>query len=231
MTTTQEKVNIFARAIEDVFNCILLTNIPKDAAYEGHLDLNTSYALDNDGYHVYYLGLLRHVFQLPNMKDKWSEDGIQELGHELLLALAESKRSEHRIPDFLAIAKDWLDKIDVPFQEYTCYTAVTGLSVENSLRLGEVTFLPRNDPLQFYIPELDDDLAKPFLETLHPYRSCISSSKVTAEWRRANQIHLQKTEQALNILRFISSLILHDQATRHIYLASRDPKRISESLW
>ena len=91
MSISEDQVQLFSKLISDLYDQILLGDLPEDSAYRGFLDRETPFGLNEQGYRVSYLGLLQQVFQLPNIAEKWSEDGIQELGHELLLNLAESK--------------------------------------------------------------------------------------------------------------------------------------------
>lgn len=226
MSITDDQVQEFASVIADLHVRILLGQPPEEAGYLGYVDRDTPFALDIHGYTVTYLGLLRRVFRLPHIADTWSEDGIQELGHELISMLASKKSLGEQDLDFEAIARDWLAKIDVKAEEFTCYAAVAGLSVDKPLQVGEVTFLPLNDKR----PEFDDSLSRQFLEKLNSFRDSLSSSRVTAEWRRASEIHRERTERALNVLRFMGSLVWHDQPTRHANIASLDPRRISDSL-
>jgi len=226
MTITNNQIKAFSEKIADLYEHILLSDIPEEAAFLGYLDQSTQFALDENGYHKSYFNLLQSVFQLPSIGEMWSEDGIQDLGHQLLLNLAETKKLSQRPPDFFEFARIWLEKINIEFKESTCYIAIAGLSVEMPLELGDVTILP----VHTQIPEFIDDISISFQEKLNPNRDSISCSKVTAEWRRSAQIHREKTEQALNVLRFIGSLIWHDQPTRHIFVASENPKRISDSI-
>lgn len=224
MTITQDQIEEFSKSIAKLFNRILLNDIPEDASYRGFLDSETPFGLDYFGYRNSYLGLLRQVFQMPNIAKRWSEDGIQDLGHELLLELASVKNEGGKPSDFSTHARDWLAKIDVDFQEFLCYAAVSGLSVESKIDIGQVTFLPVDAEL----PE--SSLAESFLKDPNAYRDCISCSRVTAEWRRASQIHRQETEKALNVIRFIASLIWHDQPIRHVYIEGQELKRVSSTL-
>jgi len=226
MSVSEEQIQAFAGLIAQLYERVLLTSLPEGLAYRSYLDGTTPFGLDDDGYRTSYLGLLQSVFHLPNIVDKWSEDGIQELGHDLLLDLADTKRQQRGAPDFTSIAHNWLAKIDVEFGECVCYTAVAGLSVEAPLEVGTVTFLP----LDVQRPEFDDELAVSFRDELNSFRDSLSTSKVTAEWRRASQLHREKTETALNVLRFIGALVWHDRPTPHIYIASQDPKRVSDTL-
>ena len=226
MSISEDQVQLFSKLISDLYDQILLGDLPEDSAYRGFLDRETPFGLNEQGYRVSYLGLLQQVFQLPNIAEKWSEDGIQELGHELLLNLAESKNKRSIPQDFTALARDWLEKIDIEFDRYFCYSVVSGLKVDNQIDIGNVTFLP----LDTTIPEFTDELAKRFLKNLNEYRDCISFSEVNAEWRRASEIHRQETEISLNVLRYISSLIWHDQPTRHAYVEGHNPKRVSRTL-
>jgi hypothetical protein len=226
MPITDDQVQEFASAIANLHEGILLGEIADEPGYLGYIDRDTPFALDIQGYTVSYLGLLRRVFQLPRITETWSEDGVQELGHELISMLAHKKKLGEQDLDFTAIARDWLSKIDLKLEEFTCYAAVAGLSVDKPLQVGEVSFLPLDDNR----PEFDDSLARYFIEKLNSFRDSLSCSKITAEWRRASEIHREKTERALNVLRFIGSLIWHDQPTRHANIASLDPRRISDSL-
>ena len=146
--------------------------------------------------------------------------------NNLIVSLASMKLDQDTSVDFEQISEDWLNKIDLDFEQYGCYSSVSGLVVDSPLKLGEVTFLPISNSDK----KLEGELAKRFHKDLNEYRDCISYSEVTAEWRRASQIHRGKTECSLNVIRFMASLIWHDQPTRHVYLEGHDPKRISDSL-
>ncbi len=98
--------------------------------------------------------------------------------------------------------------------------------MNSPLEIGNVTFFP----LDTYRPEFEGKIATSFREGESSDNSCLSCSHVCAEWRRASEIHGQHTQYALNILRFFGSLVWYDQPTRHIYIASQDPKRLSTSI-
>jgi hypothetical protein len=119
-----------------------------------------------------------------------------------------------------------LARIDIEFQEYTCYLVVSGLKIDSPLEINAVTFLP----LDTNIPEFEDPYAKNMLEKANAGRDCLSCSQVIAEWERSSELHEQKTEEALNIIRYIASLLWHDQPPRAVNVASRDPKRSAWSL-
>jgi hypothetical protein len=225
MASESETLNEFAEMISSLYEQIILDDIPERPAYRGYLDRDTEFALDDQGYRDSYLGLLQRVFALPNIADMWSEDGVQELGHGLIVELAQLKLQGTASPDFAHTAQEWLDKIQVEFEEFECYGVVSGLVVSSPLAVGDVTFLPAS-----HAPDLEGMLAGRFLRDLNSWRESISYSKVTAEWRRASQIHREKTEVALNVLRFVASLVWHDQPTRHVYVESAEPKRVSYTL-
>lgn len=227
MSISEEQVNQFADLISDLYDQILLNDIPEDVSYRGFLDHETYFGLDEKGYRSSYIGLLQQVFQLPNIAEMWSEDGIQYLGHDLLIGLAESKNEGIAPSDFKPVARSWLEKIDIVFEQYACYLAVSGLQIDSPIEIGSVTFIP----LDTNIPEFEDDfLANGFLKDQNSSRDCISTSDVSAELRRASEIHRQETEKSLNVIRYISSLIWHDQPTRHAYIEGYNPKRVSETL-
>lgn len=225
MSSTSDITADFAERIRSLHEQFILEDIPDRPSYRGYLDRDTQFALDYDGYRDSYIGLLQQVFALPNIAEMWSEDGIQELGHNLIVDLAKLKSQGTSSPDFTSIAQEWLDKIHVEFEEFGCYGVVSGLVVNSPLSVGDVTFLPAGDE----IPDIEG-MADHFVEGLNSYRDSVSYSKVTAEWRRASQIHREKTEAALNVLRFMASLIWHDQPTRHVYVEGLEPKRISDTL-
>lgn len=226
MSAESDYVAEFAERIASLYAQIILEDIPEDPSYRGFLDRETEFALDDQGYRETYLGLLQRVFAIPNIVEMWSEDGIQDLGHDLIVDLAELKNQEAPSPDFTHIAQEWLDKIQVDFEEFGCCGAVSGLVVSSPLTMGDVTFFPAGED----IPELESQLAERFADDLNLHRDCISYSRVTAEWRRASQIHREKTEAALNVIRFVASLIWHDQPTRHVYIEGFEPKRVSDTL-
>lgn len=226
MAISKDQVSEFAELISDLFDQIILDDVPDEPSYRGYLDRDTPFALDEQGYRISYLGLVQRVFQIPHISEMWSEDGVQELAHDLLLSLASLKNDQETSVDFDQISEDWLNKIDLEFEQYGCYSLVSGLIVDSPLKVGEVTFLPIGKTNKV----LEGTLASRFLEQLNEHRDCISYSDVTAEWRRASQIHREKTEYSLNVVRFMASLIWHDQPTRHVYLEGHDPKQISDTL-
>lgn len=226
MTITSDDHREVAQLIRAVYERIKVEDLPEEPAYRGFLDEDTPFALDYHGYRDSYMGLLRRVFQIPHIAERWSEDGIQELAHQLLIELAGIKHAGGQPPDFLSMAGTWLAKIDVQMEEYTCFSVVSGLSLDRVVEVDGVRFLP----LKTDLPDPGGHLTASFLEDLNPFVNSIASSKVTAERRRASQIHRENTEEALNVLRFVGSLIWHDQPTRHVYVQGQDPKRVSDTL-
>ncbi len=226
MTNESDVIVEFAERIASLFGEIILGDISEESPYIGTLDHETEFALNDHGYHETYFGLLQRVFAIPNISEMWSEDGIQELGNNLIFDLAKLKNQGSDLPDFTRVAQEWLDKIRVEFEEFECFGAVSGLVVSSPLQVGDITFLPAGKD----IPELEDLLAKRFVGELNPYRECISNSRVKAERQRATQIHREKTESALNVIRFIASLIWYDQPTRHVYVEGFEPERVSDTF-
>lgn len=227
MTVDEGFIADCACSISEIYSQIILSNIPEDESYSGYFDGNNQFALGRNGYRDTYLGLIGKIFTNERFAYSWSEEGIQALGHELLRELAYIKNQNLALPDFMDIARKWLEKIDIPYQEYRCYSSVIGLSVDSPLELGNVTFLPLN----YDQPELNSKLGNSFRKELNSYRNCISFASVaTADRRRASEIHRQKTEYALNILRFLASLIWYDQPSHHVYVTNENLQRISDSL-
>jgi hypothetical protein len=225
MKITQDEIDLFRTLIIDLYDHLFTKNIPDKAPYFGYLEIDKPFALDEHGYWSAYIGIIQKAFQLPSVDNTWSEEGLQGIVHDLLLDLAKKKENNQSDLDFNKIASEWLSKLDITFDQNTCYSIVAGLSVEHELEIGDVSFLP----LDFDQPSLNDEFLK-LRNELHPYRNCFACSNVTADIRRASEIHRQRTQISLNILRYIGSLIWHREPTHHIYLKSLDPKRISESL-
>lgn len=226
MLFPDEFVAILSRSIASLYENLLIENVPEDAYYLGYLDQETKFGLNEEGYRTSYLGFIQHVFSLPEITEKWSYEGLNELVHYLLLKLADHKYKVLPAPDFVSLARGWLAQVDVDFQKYVCYLPVVGLSVESPIEIGEASFLPLNIDL----PELKEELVQLNLKNLNSFRHCLSCSSVTAEWQKAAEVHQQRTHAALNVIRYISSLVYHDQPARHIYVAGRDLSRVSDTF-
>jgi len=226
MPISDEFINTLSQLITELYDQLLVKNVPEHAFYFGYLDRETKFGLNENGYRVSYLAIIRQIFALPEIGEKWSYDGLKELGHKLLLQLAEHKSKTIEPPSFEIITKEWLAQIDVKFLKHVCYLPIAGLSVESPIEIGNVKFLP----LDIDLPELKEELTSLQLKELNSFRNSLSSSSVIGEWRRAAEIHRQQTHTALNILRYISSLVYHDQPTKHIYVAGRDPSRVSYTI-
>jgi hypothetical protein len=212
MLFTMEQINLFAEILSGLYQHILLSDIPNDAPYQSISGSGDNFALDEGGHKGGYSDLLQRTFQLPNIAERWSEEGIIEESRKLLVELASIKVKGESSPNFAAMVASWLQSLCIEFKEHKCYSTITGLSVESPIQIGQVTFIPLDSPLL----EFENLIGKSFRENLHPYGSCLSFSKVTAEWRKTGEIHKQYTLQALNILRFLGSLIWypHDRRER-----------------
>ena len=226
MPVSEKSINTLAQLITDLYSQLLIKSVPKNAPYISYLDINTEFGLDERGYRTSYLDILRQTFALPDIGDKWSYDGLQKLGQKLLSQLAEHKSKALSPPDFNVVTKEWLDQVYAEFERYVCFTPIEGLSVESPIEIGNVKFLP----IDIDLPELREGLTTSDLRKFTSFRNCLSSSIVIAEWIRAAEIHRQQTHTALNVLRYISSLVYHDQPTRHIYVIGRDPSRVSYTI-
>lgn len=226
MPIPNEFINILSQLIAELYGRLLIKDVPEDAFYVGYLDRETRFGLNENGYRVSYLAIIRQIFALPEIGDKWSYDGLKDLGQKLLLQLAEHKSKALGYPNFETITKEWLAQVDVKFQKHICYLPIAGLSIESPIEIGNVKFLP----LDIDLPELKVGINSLQLKKLNSFRSSLSSSSAIGEWKRAAEIHRQRTYNALNVLRYISSLVYHDQPTKHIYVAGRDPSRVSYTI-
>ena len=209
--------------LKDLYDHIILEQIPRRPPYGGYVDREHPFALDEHGYYTAYMALLRYTYSLPNVAKSWSEDGLQELAHALLVRLADHKIAASAPIDFEDIANSWLSDVHKTFPEHTCFTPIVGLAVEQPLQVGAVRFLP----LEQELARLRANAPSEWAEELHPFRDCLASSSVVAEWRKAAEVIRQRAEEALNVLRFLGSLVWWNQPTKHIYVAGRERKRIS----
>lgn len=226
MSFPDELIKTISQSIAELYDQLLVGKVPDDVLYLGYLDQTTKFGLNEKGYRNSYLGIIRLIFALPQVGEKWSYEGIQELGHKLLLQLAENKAEELPPLDFDMVAREWLASVDVQFEKYTCYTPLEGLSVETPIEIGDVKFLT----LDIDLPELKEEMSSSYLQKYDSFRNSLSSSVVIAEHRRAAEIHRQRTHTAMNVLRYVPSLIYHDQPTKHIYVAGRNPSRVSNTI-
>ncbi len=226
MNLTEDTINNFAELIKDLDSHLIIDNIPADPPFLSMFDNDYPFALDDHGYKVSYLNLLLNTLNLKPFGDQWSHDGLEKLANNLIYKLAENKHNQNSPVNYAELAKDWLSKVVVSFDEQICYTIVVGLSVEAPLQLGDITFLP---PEIQYI-EVADNISTPYLQNLNPMLHCLASCKINAEQVRATEILCEKTENILNILRFIGSLIWHDQPIRHIYISGYNRNRVNYSL-
>jgi hypothetical protein len=130
-------------------------------------------------------------------------------------------KANSQSPDFSQITSDWWTKIDVVFPESNCYVPIIGLSVDEPLTVGPVTFWPLESKKQ----ELGNESYFGLFAGLFNDRDCIAQSNAQAEMRRSVEILRTKAESALNILRYIGSLVWHGQPARHIYVAGGQRER------
>lgn len=215
-----------APIIDQLFRRLIIRDIPERVSYRGWLSEDRPFALDEEGYGQAYAALLRWVFSVPRFAYAWSEEGIAEKAHGLLLRLAQMRYRDEQAPDVNGLAQEWLAELDVDHPSRECYVPVVGLALSTPLRLGEITFIP--------LPEARAILAKKvhlsFLEGLQDTRDCIASGSFSAEPRRATDIMRARTEIALNLLRYLGLLVWHNQPTRHMYLSGQQRERVSYAV-
>lgn len=94
MAISKDQVSEFKGFISKLYDQIILDDFPDEPSYKGYLERDTPFALDEQGYRRTYLPLVQRVFQLPHISEMWSEDGVQELAHDLLMSLASLKNDK-----------------------------------------------------------------------------------------------------------------------------------------
>ena len=222
MTISTQKHDELHSIIENLYNHINL-GIPDEnrPLYAGYLSVDRPFYLDEDGYFVVYQSLKRLIFNIQNVGEKWSNQGLQDEIHKLLLDLAALK-DKSASPDFENITLAFEQRIDIEFQEYECIVPVIGLSITKTLQIGDVTFLPLDAKDRF-----SNTISDIQINELRPHADCFSTTKITAEWIRSAELARERVEKALNILRFLGSLIWPHELTRHINISGQELKRVS----
>ncbi len=222
---SEKSVHRVAEIARKLYDHVLIDNIPNDAPYKYGVrpDGNWFMALDRMGYYELYGELLRAIFDLPKVKNVWSEDGIQEQIVKLLSDLASIKLersvSAQSSINFGEIAQRWFEKIDVDFEVRHCYVPVIGLALSQPLVIGDVTFWPLEEKINLKDKTNDPDL----FEGLHPSTDCVASCSIKAETRKTIELLSEKVESSLNILRYLSTLIWQDEPPRQIRVGQRAP--------
>ena len=225
MSLTDKHIGLIVSRIQQIYEHIILSEIPDDVPYLAYLTSEKPYALGNAGYYECYQGLLHDIYALP-IAEAWSEEGIQEQIHYLLDELAETKARPYSSPKFHKITMDWLKKLEAPFPESECYMPIIGLGIDEPLSIGKITFWP----LETKKKELSGRAYLSLFEGLSASLDCLAYSRIQAEPRRAIALLMERSEYALNILRFLGSLVWHSQPTRHIYIGGQQRSRLMRAL-
>jgi len=108
------------------------------------------------------------------------------------------------------------------------FVPIIGLSVENPLSIGLVTFWPLEEKME----ELRgmSSFQSIFFDNLSVHNSSIASAKIVAEDRKSPEILRALVEESLTILRYLGTLIWWDQPYHHIYTSGREISRVSYTL-
>lgn len=210
-------------SIKGIYSHLIISDVPSDAPYKGLFSERMAFGLDENGYYVWYLKFLQSVLASKEIGDKWSVAGIEERTHELLIELANIKYHNVKEVDLNKITSEWLNKIELDFPIIECLLPVIGLQVKLPITIGAVTFLPLESKKQ----EIEARASSNFFKELSPYSDCLASAKFTAEPRKSTEILRDKTEEALNLLRYIGSLVRPREDPRHIYVAGQEKRRTS----
>ncbi|MBC8555281.1 MAG: hypothetical protein H8D23_37175 [Candidatus Brocadiales bacterium] len=224
MSFSSENHDIIEPLLAYIFTDIYFSDIQERAPYLSYLSAKNPFALTYKGFEEYQ-ELIRTVSSLQKISQYWSMQSIKEKVGDLIRQLAIQKDKNTDDLDFKQIGADWLESFDIDFEDQRCYLPVIGLAVDKQLQIGDVTFLP----LETDIYPSDDPIAN-ISEKLDSYNSCFVHKTAKAEWIKAAEILRERAEMALNILRFFGSLVWWNHPTRHIYLAGKEPARVSYSL-
>jgi hypothetical protein len=222
---TEDNIQQAAGLIAEVYSQIILGETDNRLSYLAYTSDGTPFGIERHTYERQYRAILSLVFSIPATYELWSEDAAENALKRLLAKLATQKVAQTS-PDFLQTARAFLDQFLQAFEARKTYIPINGLSVSKPLTVRDVTFLPLAEAKA----SLTDTLGQTLVEDLHPIRDSIALVEVSAEDQRATEVARERVEYALNILRYMGSLVWHDQPRRHIYVAGREPKRLSYAL-
>ncbi len=190
MTVSKEKHSELHSIIEGLYNNISFDLPHNQLHYAGYLRVDRPFYLDEDGYFVVYQNLKRSIFNIEIIGEKWSKQELDEEIHKLLLNLAEYKDT-NIIPNFEDITLALESKIDIEFKEYECVVPIIGLSIDEPLQIGDVTFLPFDAKDKF-----SDHITDIPIDRLNSDRDCFATTKIKAEWIRSAGAGKGKNKQS-----------------------------------
>jgi hypothetical protein len=183
------------------------------------------FGLDDSTYFGAYRDLISLPFSDPAVADQWSVEAIEKQVQYHIRELASSKANE-MFPDYTRLAKAWIANLSAPIPSRKIYLPIHGLSVMKPFQISNVTLLPLQDILDIKPVTLSEQIVK----GMHQETSCIAMTMISAEERRAVEKARLEVEYILNILRYIGSLLWHNQPLRHLYIGGRAPKRTTKAL-
>lgn len=202
--------------IAELYSHIFLESPSKDASYFH------GYFLDRLGYEDCYRDLITILFNDPKIQNKWSLSAIKNRVSGLLSELGELKVSSQELldnqePNFENIASKFLMGFQSDFEEREYFTIINNLVLKESLKIGSVTFCPIQDRIE----EIMKDEIFSTLHELSGKNNCLASSHLDVEFEKGVEIHLERVDEALNILRYMGALVWYNESPRQIYIAGR----------
>ena len=225
MEIDDSQIRSVGTLIEGLYEHIHIADLPDDPPYSGFVVDGERYALDEQGYEKWYRELMTAILAQPKFAAIWSEDGIRGLMHELIVELAEYKRNQVR-PNFWEIARNWIAKIDIEFEETECFLPVVGLALRQPLSAGTVTLLP----LDAFKERMTGYELWHSFDDLSPIMNCVARIKTRTEAQRSIEILREKTEYVVNLFRYVSSIMYRDGPVTPIYVKGNEPRRISRAV-
>jgi hypothetical protein len=224
MTISSNEVTEIKKLIQELFEHIVFENVSARTPLGGYLTIEEPFSINYEGYYGSYQKLMRVIFSIEKLGEQWSDKALEEKIFNLLSQLAKMKK-EGATPNYEQITLNWTKGIDIEFKEQRCYVPVTGLVIEKPLEIGKVEFISlENQPLS------SNSIFKSSFDGYSHDRDCLAVTNVTAEWQKAAELARDNVENALNVLRYIGSLIWWDRQVGHIHVAGKELKRVSYTL-
>jgi hypothetical protein len=223
MIPSDKQVEKISNIIKKLYQCICAGQEPDHSRYEKIISEGEEFVVDLICYNEWYGELFGAIFDLPKVEDVWSKDGIEKEISKLLLILARGKRepsSSEASLNFDEIARVWVEGINLEFGPQNYDVPVIGLALHQPLVIGAITFYPLNQKLEELRATGVDSV---LLAGLNPDYDCVATGSVRAETRKARELFLANVDSAVNILRYLSTLIWYNQPARQIHVGQRAP--------
>lgn len=220
------KIQVLTPLLTELYQHLKVEKKPSDFFLSAPINRSHYVILDFAGESEVIPKILEEIYSIHEISDNWSRKKIFEEIDKLILGLGKIKHDNHGELDVHKIARSFLSNFSVGFEFITCILPIYGLTVSKKTTIGSIDFLPLADTEQRFSSSKWYSSPK----NLHPSINSFVSLRMKKEPARVLEILKEKTERALNILRFLGSFLYWDQTPRHIYIGGKQRKRVSSPI-